>query len=235
MLVGAAQGLAERRQPVAVGRHPRRGRLRQAVEVVDRLVPDRRRDRARLDQDHVDALGVELLAPDVSDRFDGELRRVVGARERRREHAADRADEDDPPAGPAHERQHGLRGGDLADHVDLELAAQVVERQQLQRRREADARVVDQAIQSAAGEPARDARRRPRRSRGPSDIEDDDVQALRRAGERGGVGGGLDAGEHLMTVGGEPQRGRGADSAGGSGDQEAGHARGTPAGRVPIS
>ena len=125
--------------------------------------------------------------------------------------------------------------GDLSDHVDLELASQVVERQHLERPGKADARVVDQSIQPAAGKVARDLVDGRVDRGGQRDVEDDDAQAPRRAGEGGRVRDVLDAREHVMTVGVEAQRGRRPDSAGGAGDQNAGHVRGTPAGCLPIS
>ena len=60
------------------------------------------------------------------------------------------------------ERQHRLGDGDLAGQVDLDLAAEVVDRHRLQRAGQADAGVVDEAVE--AGRPTR-RRSAPRRRR----------------------------------------------------------------------
>ena len=102
---------------------------------------------------------------------------MVGAGELRCEDPADRTDEQDAPSGLAQQGQHGLGGGDLSDHVDLELAAQVVQRQHLQRPGKADARVVDQSVQPAAGEVARDLVDGRVDRGGQRYVEDDDAKA----------------------------------------------------------
>ena len=61
--------------------------------------------------------------------------------------------------------QQRLGDGDLADHVDLELAAVVVERQRLDRALDGDPGVVDQPREPPAGRLARRGRRRPRSCR----------------------------------------------------------------------
>ena len=58
--------------------------------------------------------------------------------------AAHRADVDDPALRRADSRQEGLGHRDLADDVDLELVTPLVERHELQRPGDVDARVVDQ-------------------------------------------------------------------------------------------
>jgi hypothetical protein len=73
---------------------------------------------------------------------------VVGRAEGHRHAAADRADEDDPPASRADLRQQRLGHRDLGDQVDLELVAQVVELDRLQRRHHRNAGVVDEAVEA---------------------------------------------------------------------------------------
>ena len=58
--------------------------------------------------------------------------------------AGDRPDDDDPSTRATKRRQECLGDRDLADDVDLELATQVVGREELERRRDSDARVVDE-------------------------------------------------------------------------------------------
>jgi hypothetical protein len=77
------------------------------------------------------------------------LRRRVGAEERQRAAAGDRADEDDSPARPPEVREERLRHRDLAGDVDLELPAQLVEREELQRHRDRDPGVVDERVELA--------------------------------------------------------------------------------------
>ena len=62
----------------------------------------------------------------------------------------DRADEDDSrPLGGAQRRQHRTGEGELADDVDLELLAQLVAGEQLERPREAETGVVDDSVEPA--------------------------------------------------------------------------------------
>ncbi len=83
----------------------------------------------------------------VGDRLERVLRRCVRPEERERAPAGDRADEDDPAASAAECGHEGLRHGDLPDDVDLELMAQLVERHELERHRDRDARVVDERVE----------------------------------------------------------------------------------------
>ena len=89
-----------------------------------------------------------------------ELRGGVGAEQRDGDLAADRADVDDPPARGAQLRQERLRDGDLADQVDLDLAAEVVDRLVLDRRGDGDAGVVDEAGEAAPPVASRTVARR---------------------------------------------------------------------------
>ena len=54
-------------------------------------------------------------------------------------------------AGAADRRQHRLGDRDVGDQVDLDLAAEVLDRHRLQRARDRDAGVVDEAVEAAAG------------------------------------------------------------------------------------
>ena len=73
----------------------------------------------------------------------------------------DRADQDDAAAGRPHGGQKRLRDRELADDVDLELAAELVERQVLERRRDGDAGVVDEAVEPLADHAGRAGDERP--------------------------------------------------------------------------
>src|SRR5437764_15413279 len=85
----------------------------------------------------------QLHAQRVGEALERELRSVADHGERRRETAADRADEDDPPLGLAQQRQYRPRDGDLRDHVQLELRAYVFDRERFDRPRQDRPRVVD--------------------------------------------------------------------------------------------
>ena len=126
------------------------------VQRRERLAEDRRLDRRDLDQRHVDVPLAQLQAERVRDRPHPELRRAVGAVDRQDEHAADRPDVDDPSAATPDERHERLDHRDRPEQVDLQLLAEVGHRLELDRRRHADARVVDEA-----GETALARRRRP--------------------------------------------------------------------------
>ena len=91
------------------------------------------------------------------------LRRRVRAEERKRAPAADRAHEHDAPPRPPERGQERLQHGDLPDDVHLELAAKLVERDELERRRDRDAGVVDEPVQLGADDlgSGRDLPRRP--------------------------------------------------------------------------
>jgi hypothetical protein len=85
---------------------------------------------------------------------------VIGPDERRAHPPADGADIDDAAARNSKLRQERLRDPDLADHVDLQLTSQVVQRQELQRPGNGDAGVVDKATQARATRLAGDGLRR---------------------------------------------------------------------------
>ncbi len=98
----------------------------------------------------MDSPGRELLAEDVPDGLEPELRRVIGAEHLDRHQASDRGDEDDPPAGGADGGQHRLGDGDVGGQVDLDLAPEFVDRQGLERPRHRDPGVVDEAVEAVA-------------------------------------------------------------------------------------
>ena len=94
-------------------------------------------------------------------RLQGVLRGRVGAQVGHGDAAVERAHVHDPPARPPQQRQEGLRDRDLADDVDLELLAHLVEGQEFQRPGHDDPGVIDQARQAGL------VRRPPRRGRRP--------------------------------------------------------------------
>ena len=96
----------------------------------------------------------------VRERLERVLRRGVGAEERERAPPADRAHEDDAPARPAERRQERLQHGDLPDDVHLELAPELVERDELERRRDRDP-----ALSTSPWSSGPTAPRRPRSAR----------------------------------------------------------------------
>ena len=90
----------------------------------------------------------QLDAQRVADRLDRVLGGGIGSGERHRHSPADGGDEHDPPARGAQGGQQRLRDGDLAEHVDVELLAQVVRMDQLERAAVADAGVVDERVEA---------------------------------------------------------------------------------------
>ena len=139
-------------EPLAVGRgHLGLHRVAHLGAVGLALAPDLGRHRAWLDDRNLDPERAHLKPQRVADRLDRVLRGVVGGEEGKRPPAADRGHEDDPAAGGADHLEQRLGHRDLADHVDLELAPQLVELQRLDRPGDGDARVVDQCRQPPAG------------------------------------------------------------------------------------
>ena len=151
---------------------------------------------------------------------------VVGAEHRHRHPAADRADEDDPAAGGADRGQHRLRDRDLGDQVDLELAAEVVDRQRLQRPRDRDAGVVDQAVEAGAVRVLRNPSRRRRDLLLIGDVEEERAGAGRsHSRERSHVLLPADTGVDPPSPGVEPEHRRPPDPGRGAGDQGGSHIR----------
>ncbi len=204
-------------EPLGLVGHP----LARILGVGGAAVPDLGRDAARLDRDHLDPPGPELGPQAVADRLERELGGAVGPHEGGRDEAADRGDVDDPALVRAQHRQHRLGHGDVADQVDLELLADVVEVEELERPRVGAAGVVDERRRARA----------PRvRSRivsaaasiwvGVGDVEQQRLElAVRLRLHRLAVLGLADAGEDREAATRELQRRRPADAARGARDE----------------
>ena len=78
------------------------------------------------------------------------LRRRVRTEKRERAPPSDRAHQHHTSLRSAKRGKERLQHGDLPDDVHLELAAKLVERDELERRCDRDAGVVDEAVQLAA-------------------------------------------------------------------------------------
>ncbi len=150
-----------------------------------------------------------------------ELRGAVGTVQRQHEQAADRPHVHDPPAAAPDQGQERLDHGDRAEEVDLELCPEVRHRLELDRRRLADAGVVDEAGQAAIAHGIRNRGCRRRDRRLVRDVEDQRRQALRGLRSQGLAVLVLpDAGEDVEPVLGEVERGGGADAGGRAGDED---------------
>jgi len=106
-------------------------------------------DWSGLDEGDVDAAAGELQAQRVGETLEGELARVVGAPVFHRDESEHRAVLHDPPVTlPAHHRKHSA--GELvpAEEVRLELLAQHVGAQVLDRTRLTVRAVVDERVES---------------------------------------------------------------------------------------
>ena len=128
------------------------------------LAPDRGRDDPGLDQRHVDAPGPQLVRQRLGHGLDGVLRRGVRAHERRGHPTGDRPDEHDAARCLPDQREGRLGDGHLAEHVDLELIAPLVDGQVLERATPGDAGVVDDAVQPVLADRRRRSPRTRRRS-----------------------------------------------------------------------
>jgi hypothetical protein len=103
-----------------------------------------------VDDRHADAEALDLEAQRVADRLDRVLGRVVEAAARKGEVGTHRGDVHDPPGAlRAHRGEHELAHPHEAEDVGLELAADHVERDALDRPRLAVAGVVDQRADGA--------------------------------------------------------------------------------------
>ena len=114
------------------------------------LRPDRRLHARRLDDRDPDAPRRELDAKHVRERLERVLRRRVRTEERQRAATSDRAHEDDATARSPKRGKNRLEDCDLPDDVHLELVAQLVERDELERRRDRDAGVVHEPVELVA-------------------------------------------------------------------------------------
>src|SRR5262249_1644499 len=121
-----------------------------------------------------------------------------------------------------------LRDRDLTDEVHLELPAELVEREELERHRDGDAGVVDEALEPVVAEPL--CRSRDRGCVGHVECDRLDVVGTKTLG----VGTGADAGEDAPARAGEAQRAGLADPGRGTGDDDAPGGAQTAAG-VPSS
>ena len=124
------------------------------------------------------------------------------------------------PREVAQQRQHRLGHRDLADDVDLELTAQVVERHALHRAGHDDAGVVDDGVE-AAGQ----CRGQRGDLVGVGHVEHDRRDALGR--ERVAVLAAAHAGDDVPPGGREMEGGGASDPARGTGDEHGRHAGGT--------
>jgi hypothetical protein len=120
------------------------------------------------------------------------LRGGIRTEERQRALARDRADEDDPSMRAPQVRQERLRDGDLADDVDIELAPELLQGDELERHRNRDAGVVDESIEPV------DPLRRGANLLLARDVEQDLLAAARRVARA------ADSCENAPTVGDEP-------------------------------
>jgi len=143
-------------QPVQ-RRRVRRIEIRGNVDLLG-LAPDRRRYRARSDDDDVDAEWQKFAPQALGQTFEREFRGGLGREERNGVSPAHRADVDDA-AGNAPElpigtdkRRESFGGDDHADQVDFDLVAELFDRQFQQRAGDGDAGIVDEAGECLAGE-----------------------------------------------------------------------------------
>jgi hypothetical protein len=149
---------------------------------------------------------------------------VVGAREGKRHPAAERADEDEPAAGTAQMRHEGLGHRELAGQVDFQLAAKVLQRQQLEGAGECRSGVVDQPIEASLPDRVGELlRARPDRF-GLGHIEGHGAQAPRRLALQAlAVALVAKPCEDVEAVGCQSQGARSADPARRSADQNGSH------------
>ena len=158
MLRRIGGGLAQRVHESTVVLDEARWRVtHDSVEVAGALLPDLGRDRAGFEQRDFDAPRPQLAAQRVAERLHRVLRYRIGPERRCGEEPCDRAGGQDAAASPAQQRQERLRHGDLADHVHLELAPEVVDRQALERATHRDARVIEEAPETGVPDGRRDA------------------------------------------------------------------------------
>ena len=181
------------------------------VDLAYRSVTEVGTDEPRLDDDHVDAEPLDLEPHRVGQRLDRVLGRVVDAAAREREAPAHRRDVHDlAPALLAHLRQHQTAHRQQAEHVGVELGANALVGDRLDRARLAVAGVVDEHADRTLG-------RLDRLHRGPPRPLVDDVERERPAAL------GLQLGERLRPPRGcvdrptrvrQVCRGRGTDPGG---------------------
>jgi len=180
-------------------------------------------DGPRLDEHHREAPRAQLHPQGIGERAQGVLGRAQCAAEGQGDPAPDGSDGDDPTAACPQQRKHGLGDGHLSDDVDLELAPQLLERDQFDRTRDADPGVVHQArepgrrVGDLRGELGGDGRDQG----GVGDVEPHGPDPPRRVrrGDPLAVGEVPDPGVHQEPGLGQGQRARPSDSRRRPGDQ----------------
>ncbi len=187
---------------------------------VARRLPDGRVDRAGLNDGYLDAPPAQLTAEPVRDGFQGKLRCRVGGCPSGDQSPVYGGDVDDAAPTGAKQRKHGSSHSQRAEHVDLELAAEFIERDRLERTGHHDARVVDQSPQRATSCSGN-------RLRGcgdlrlVGDVEPDGYQLIRcRRTKPLGIGIVAVTGEYPEAQRVEMQGARPPDALGGTGDQD---------------
>lgn len=131
--------------------------------------------------------------------------------------ATNRADEDDAAAGGANQRQHRLGHRDLTGQIDLDLTAEVLDRDRLQRAGNRNAGVVDQTVETGIAQLGTEQLGSRRNRLAIGDVEHHRGQSLRaRRSQRLGVVLLANPGEDPPAVRVEPQGGGPADPGRGS-------------------
>ena len=116
------------------------------------------------------------------------------------------------------ERQHGLRDGDVAEEVHLELVPPRIQGQGLDRRVDGDTRVVDQDGQLRAHRVVRDSRDDSLDLLGFCDVEDHRFEVA--GADAIGVRHAPDAGQDVVTTTRQFARSRETHARGSTGDQD---------------
>ncbi|MFO0634396.1 MAG: hypothetical protein U0168_16240 [Nannocystaceae bacterium] len=166
---------------------------------------------------------MQLVPQRRGQRDQRELRRPVGAHQRRGHTPADRADRDDSPAAFAQRRQQRLRQLDQRERVQLQRLLQAVAGHGLERREARCTRTVHQAAQPRRVELRRcQHRAQPRRDVIGRQIHDQRHDHLRRQ-RRGPLGRAHDR-DHAVASRDEAPRDRGADATAGARDDDVAHA-----------
>jgi hypothetical protein len=173
-------------------------------------------DEPGLDEDDVDAERVQLAAQRVGKRLHGVLRRVVAPEKRQREATTDAADVDDRSAAARpHAGDEGAGDRHQAEHVGLELGAEVGVAHLRGRTDDAEAGVVDEDVDVADG--SGDLAE----LRAVGDVELVGLDAvLFEQGERFAAAAGRD---HGVAGLGQSQRGGASDAGGRPGDEDGLH------------
>src|SRR5260370_23184230 len=113
------------------------------LRTFETLVPDRGANGAGLDDRNVNRPLTELHAQRVGNCLQSEFRSAIGAIDRQRQTASYGADVDNAPPALPEARHERLDGRELSDDVDFERLPKTIERDQLDRAGDRDARIVD--------------------------------------------------------------------------------------------